>query len=104
MESLNKIRELIDSTLLLKTTDFATIIKHHISQAEKEFEDWKERSVTWSVEDFEGRAADIYGDTWEDIFDKSLFENELYDMIRHHDCNNGITWDTIDVYLDNCKK
>ena len=34
-------------------------------------------------------------------YDADKFEDALYDMIRHHDAEIGITWDTIDTYLDN---
>lgn len=104
MDSLDKIRELIDSTLLLKTTDFAIVIKHHLSQAEKEFEDWKKRSVSWDVSDFEWRAKDVHGADWEKYFDKDLFEEALIAMIHQHDATIGITWDTIDAYLEYCKR
>lgn len=105
IDSLNKIRELINSTLLLKNTDFATLIKHHLSQIEEEFEDYKARSVSWSISDFESIAKELSGDTWELIYDKRLFQQALEKMVKNHDTTEGITWNTIHYYLDEyCKK
>lgn len=62
-----------------------------------------ERSITWSVEDIRGRAeeqAEWFGQSIEERFDTSKFEVVLDQMIRKHDCNIGISWDTIDVFLD----
>lgn len=103
MESLDKLEEMINSfPLTLELVKSG--LMHHIKEARKEIQDIKDRSITWSVEDFEYRALDVHGTDWEKYFDKGLFENALYDMIQNHDCNNGITWDIIDCYLDNCKK
>jgi hypothetical protein len=80
----------------------------HVSIYEKAIEAFlerNERSITWSVEDFEGRAKDIEGEDWEKVYDKSGFQDALETMIRHHDCSHGITWDTIDYYLQKiCRK
>lgn len=85
--------------------------------------DSDENSVSWSVTDFEERAIERELDEMEDInpelhkkitysethipippqyvlFDRSKFKTALATMIRKHDANNGITWDTIDYYLD----
>ena len=104
MDSLYKLKGLVDSTLFLNNTDFTKLMKHAVSQVEKEFEDYQNRSITWGIDDFEARALDVYGEDWENLFDKELFEEQLYEMMRHHDCNFGITWDHVDAYLDNCKK
>ena len=34
------------------------------------------------------------------LYDRSKFSLALERMDHDHDCNNGITWDTIDYYLD----
>jgi len=34
------------------------------------------------------------------IYDPDKFENALYEMMRRHDATIGITWDTVDYYLD----
>jgi len=60
---------------------------------------WK--SVSWEVLDFEGRAMEKGIDN----YDTSKFEYALETMIRKHDATLGITWDTIDHYLDSmCRK
>jgi len=70
-----------------------------------EVQDYKDRSVAWSVEDFEQQAHDE--EVWKRVgneptiplYDRSKFEDALYSMIQGHDATLGITWDTISVYL-----
>lgn len=85
-----------------------------LSQAKESQEEKDKRSIVWSVNDFIQQAMkrweivaflptnSIYQDAtcWQDVYDESMFENALYEMIRKHDCNNGITWETINYYLD----
>ena len=58
------------------------------------------RTITWSVEDFISKAIDEKGESWENFYDKSKFAETLNDMIDNHDCNYGITWETVKDYLD----
>ena len=58
------------------------------------------RTISWSTEDFESRAKDMLGDDWENTYDSSKFADALDEMIDNHDANNGISWSTIDYYLD----
>lgn len=104
MESLDKLKEKINSSPYLKETDLSILLIHYVRQVELEFQNWEKRSISWSTEDFVSRAKDMYGNNWEQYFDKELFEEQLYEMMRHHDANFGITWGHIDAYLDNCKK
>jgi hypothetical protein len=59
------------------------------------------RGVYWSINDFEVEAYKIekYEDTGL-IYDRSKFKHALDEMTRRHDCNNGVTWDTIRFYLE----
>ena len=81
-------------------------------------EEFKKRSIIWDVEDFENWARDIESreseeDFWDTdidvpekfkLYDRSKFEQAFLTMIRRHDCTIGITWDTIEFYLDEyCK-
>jgi hypothetical protein len=76
-----------------------------LSLAIKMIEDIQSRSITWSVDDFQSRAEDIEGEDWRKVYDEDAFEDALIDMINSHDCNHGITWETIDSYLHtHCKK
>jgi hypothetical protein len=67
-------------------------------------------AIQWGIEDFKQRAIenlnlDDDDESWKQIYDETKFPEALEQMIYHHDCNNGITWDTIDYYLDEyCKK
>lgn len=73
-------------------------------------------SIQWSVEDFRERAKSLYEwyndveidndeESWKEMYDEDKFESALERMVNDHDCNDGITWGTIDAYLDSdCKK
>lgn len=73
--------------------------------------------IEWGVDDFESRASEneeyaddmkegnrVEGEATELIYDRTKFPEALNIMDQNHDCNIGITWDTIDEYLDEyCK-
>lgn len=77
------------------------------------FNDIMSKCIEWSIEDFEQRAKELENantdfETDEQVYipeyDRSKFEQALLDMIHKHDRNLGITWNTIDYYLDEwCK-
>ena len=85
----------------------------------EEIAELKANSVTWSIEDFCFQALqneDIC-DGGVDLanieevnellqeYDATKFEDALERMVDKHDATIGITWDTIDCYLDEyCKK
>lgn len=57
--------------------------------------------IAWCVEDFEARAEEIEERREQgQIFDRSKFPETLYKMMNRHDANIGITWETIDCYLE----
>ena len=59
-------------------------------------EDNTKRSIVWSVDDFKHLAMQN-----PDIeYDKEEFEGALEAMIENHDCDYGITWQTVQYYLD----
>lgn len=67
------------------------------------------RGVYWHKDDFEHQAKENEEYAEEDgeelEYDRSKFEYALDIMIEQHDCNLGITWDTISDYLNTyCKK
>ncbi|OGM08867.1 hypothetical protein A2Z67_02560 [Candidatus Woesebacteria bacterium RBG_13_36_22] len=86
----------------------------------RKLKDREDTSIRWSVEDFVFRAFELKRDSenWEEPeedfddtnledaklylkkYDPDKFEDALYDMMRHHDATIGITWDTVDIYLD----
>ena len=63
-------------------------------------EDIGKCAVIWSVEDFECRAEEKKGENWRDFYDETKFEDALESMIHHHDAEYGITWGSVDFYLD----
>ena len=75
-----------------------------IEQVENNFNpSWK--SISWDILDFKGRAKDKAGKDWKKVYDKYKFKDALSQMIRKHDASLGISWDTVDFYLDEyCKK
>lgn len=73
------------------------------------------RGVYWSVADFEHQAKERweferdntyvnnkYSDAtcWQDVYDENKFEEALDRMVNKHDASIGITWDTIDFWLN----
>jgi len=110
---IQKLKELKDKPGRISSDDYNIII-NLLTQAKDYQEEKDKRSIVWSVEDFISQAESrwelvaflptnsIYQNAtkWQDVYDESMFENALYEMIRKHDCNNGITWDSINFYLD----
>jgi len=66
------------------------------------------RGVYWHIDDFEAQAKTIeemhqkkYNlELYPLMYDRSKFEDALYNMINKHDASLGINWTTIEVYLD----
>ena len=52
--------------------------------------------IDWHLEDFEERANDLGLELTNDQLVDAMRE-----VARHHDCNYGITWLTIDQALEN---
>ena len=59
-------------------------------------------AIYWCVEDFEHQAAMYEEQTGEEgeVYDRSQFKDALNRMISNYDCNHGISWETVDYYLD----
>jgi len=62
--------------------------------------------VRWSTEDFKHQAImATSAEEWDLYYNKDMFQPALEEMIRKHDASVGITWDTIDYYLETyCSK
>ena len=58
------------------------------------------RAVRWCVEDFEQKASEVEEVEGFVIYDRSKFSEALDCMIENHDCNWGISWETLEHYLD----
>ncbi len=66
--------------------------------------DYYNRSVSWNIADFEWRANQLVDGDWKKVYNEEEFGTALYSMMENHDATVGITWDTIDHYLDEyCK-
>lgn len=53
--------------------------------------------IGWSVEDFKYQASNQEDPS---IYDETKFKDALDIMINKHDASIGITWETIDYYLN----
>ena len=63
-----------------------------------------ENAVVWGVEDFECQALELERRAGRLLYDRSKFAEALSRMIHKHDATLGITWSTVEIYLDaNCK-
>lgn len=58
------------------------------------------RGVFWHIDDFESEAQEIEEYKGKLIYDRSKFEYALNEMIRHNDCEWGITWESVRSNLD----
>jgi len=85
------------------------MLEENLALAKADLREAKEqlsRSVTWSINDFVSRASSICetGD-WFDEFSEPKMERALKLMIEKHDAEFGITWETVDSYLETyCRK
>ena len=71
------------------------ILRKKLRQLTAEFKEYRETSISWSVEDFLMRAKDIrYKIT------AAQARKALYRMIHHHDAEYGIGWATLDYYIE----
>ena len=68
--------------------------------------------ISWGTVDLQDRATEREEQFQEEnalevkptIYNRELMANALHKMKHEHDCNNGITWETLDIYLDEyCK-
>ena len=76
----------------------------------EEFEQYKKESIRWMVGDFYDQAAqnefnidpnfEYEDDNSFRKYDPTKFQAALELMIHRHDAMYGITWDTIDYYLN----
>jgi len=75
------------------------------SLVKKELERLSDECIRWSEEDFKTQAINHKGNEWEEYYDEEQFSYALCQMTYKHDASIGITWDTVDYYLDlYCKK
>lgn len=104
MTTIEYLRQYLSKSIInIDTISDEILIKvfpREVQLIENILEDVRRTSITWSVEDFEDRAEEKKGENWRDFYDETKFEDALESMIHHHDAEYGITWDSIDYYLD----
>jgi hypothetical protein len=60
--------------------------------------------IEWSTENFRERAELLAGEFWKSIYDELKFEFALEKMARNYDPEIGVTYVTVETYLeDHCK-
>ncbi len=72
--------------------------------------------VYWSTADFENQAKQNFKElkkdnpqefahleSWEQLYDKTKFPEQLEKMINSHDASIGITWETVAEYVGQCE-
>lgn len=69
-------------------------LKSQLAKARSRHEQYQRESIKWGAEDFMHRAKEI-GYT----ISRAKAQDSLEEMIRRHDCNHGITWETLDFYI-----
>jgi len=74
------------------------LVRHELQYLE-------ERCVRWDEEDFKYAAIGKTSETeWQIYYDERRFSEALENMIQKHDAELGITWVTVNYYLDEyCK-
>ena len=67
--------------------------KEEFLHLQMQFEEYRRQSIKWDVEDF------IYYDLEGYTMDLEQSEAALQDMIKNHDAEYGITWNTVEYYI-----
>lgn len=59
------------------------------------------QAIIWTEDDFIQAAIEESNETeWNIYYDKTKFMYALHEMIKNHDSEYGITWDTVKFYLN----
>jgi len=96
----------IISKLNKKLVRFANVDYYPAITAQNLLRDKAKECISWSVDDFECMARQNCNDddNWDQYYNKDYFQSALEEMVNNHDSTIGITWDTIDIYLEQyCK-
>ena len=59
-----------------------------------------ETAIIWKVEHFEQKAKELEQKSNKKLYDRSLFEKALYEMIKNHNRDEGISWSLVAYYLN----
>jgi len=91
MSNLQKEIDQLKFDLIGQAEDYEKL-HHAYIKLQGDFEEYKNESIKWSVEDF--TSLEVKGWT---ITDEQA-KNALDAMIKGHDCTIGITWETVECY------
>jgi hypothetical protein len=85
-----------------KLVRFANVDYYPAITVQDMLRDKAKESISWSVEDFENQAKQNCNDddNWDQYYNKDMFCEALRIMIEKHDASIGISWDTVDYYLE----
>lgn len=59
-----------------------------------------ETSIIWTEQYFEEKALELERKAGHFLFDRDKFTSALYQMIAAHDRQTGISWSTVEYYLN----
>lgn len=59
-----------------------------------------ETVLIWKEEHFEQKAKELEDRAGHSLFDRNKFMTALYEMIKNHNRDEGISWSTVEHYLD----
>lgn len=74
--------------------DIPIFVMDEWEKLKAEFEQYKLESIKWGIEDF----IDLEVDGFE--INEEQAQEALEEMIHQHDCNYGITWDSLSYYVE----
>lgn len=64
-----------------------------------------ETVLIWKEEHFEQKAKELEDQARHSLFDRNKFMMALYEMIKNHNRDEGISWSTVENYLNAfCRK
>ncbi|MGC4129274.1 MAG: hypothetical protein QM564_06875 [Bergeyella sp.] len=59
-----------------------------------------ETAIIWKEEHFEQKAKELEKASGEYFYDRNKFTSALYEMIKNHNRDEGISWSTVKYYLN----
>ncbi len=92
-----KIQQAFDNGDIDPNTCYPQYMYDDIMKIVDDYELMMEGAIVWGIEDMIATAANL-SDPY--IMDEETALEALRDMINRHDCNIGITWDTLEYYAN----
>lgn len=82
----------------VETETVSEVLSKFLADNAEDFYEKDKCVVIWGIEDIKNRAQENYG---HDVVISDKLALQIIEKMQHnHDCNHGITWETIDYYLN----